>query len=442
MLLTSLDPASEDVANALSIGDATLSRSDLRGAAGAVASRIAGATRVAVEATASAETVVAVTGCLLAGVAVVPVPPGSGSHEVAHILSDSGAELLLGSAREGLSIPTVRVDITKRVEPPTARYIDSATALIMYTSETTGAPKGVALSNRAIAAGIDGVADAWAWTPDDVLVHGLPLFHVHGLILGALGPLRIESKLTHTVRPKPRAYAAASGSMYFGVPTVWSRICSDLDSPRALSRARLLVSGSAAPPVPVFEQLRELTGHSPVERYGMSETIITLSNRAHGERRPGWMGLPLGDTQTRILGGDGQLLPHDEENIKELELRGSSLFDEHIGRADANAKAWTDDGWFKTGDVAAIDAGEFHRIVGRASIDLIKVETEWVQKRSRMHCSPTPRYRRPQSSASRTTTSGNESSRTSSASPSTTAPSSTSSRSCSPTTNAHARSLL
>ena len=95
--------------------------------------------------------------------------------------------------------------------------------MIVYTSGTTGPPKGAVLSRRALAADLDGLADAWAWTPDDHLVHGLPLFHVHGLVLGVLGPLRVGSRLTHTVRPTPAAYAAAGGTMYFGVPTVWSR---------------------------------------------------------------------------------------------------------------------------------------------------------------------------------------------------------------------------
>lgn len=162
--------------------------------------------------------------------------------------------------------------------------------MIMYTSGTTGAPKGVVLSRSAVAAGLDGLAEAWAWSPDDTLVHGLPLFHVHGLILGVVGALRHGSPLVHTVRPTPESYAAAGGSLYFGVPTVWSRVCADEAAARALGSARLLVSGSAPLPVPVFERMVALTGSAPIERYGMSETIITLSTRFDGERRPGWVG--------------------------------------------------------------------------------------------------------------------------------------------------------
>lgn len=117
--------------------------------------------------------------------------------------------------------------------------------MVMYTSGTTGPPKGVLISRRAIATDVDALAAAWAWTPDDTLVHGLPLFHVHGLILGLLGSLRIGNRLVHTGKPSPAAYAEAAGSLYFGVPTVWSRIAGDLDAALALSSARLLVSGSA-----------------------------------------------------------------------------------------------------------------------------------------------------------------------------------------------------
>jgi fatty acid CoA ligase FadD36 len=230
----------------------------------------------------------------------------------------------------------------------------------------------VVLRRSAVVAGLDALADAWAWTANDVLVHGLPLFHVHGLILGLLGPLRFGSPLIHTGAPTPQAYAAAAGTMYFGVPTVWSRIVEDPESARALRGARLLVSGSAPLPVPVFERIVALTGHAPVERYGMSETMITVSTRADGERRPGWVGLPVAGAQTRLRDEHGGEVPHDGESIGGLQVRGPMLFDGYLGRPDATAATWTDDGWFRTGDVAVIDPDGFHRIVGRESTDLIK----------------------------------------------------------------------
>ncbi len=383
MLFPSLSvpvPTADD-GPAVTVDGATLRRSDLLGASTAVAERLLGLRvrgPVAVWATPSAATVVAIVGALRAGVPVVPVPPDSGAAEVAHLLGDSGAQAWLGAPPEGTAaheapaLPTVPVRVHARgwhhlAEPPA-----DAVAMIMYTSGTTGAPKGVPITRRAIGACIDGLADAWGWTDADTLVHGLPLFHVHGLVLGMIGAVRVGSPLVHTGRPTPAAYAAANGTLYFGVPTVWSRIAADPEAAARLRGARLLVSGSAPLPVPVFERIRELTGHEIVERYGMTETLITVSARADGERRPGWVGLPLSGVQTRLLGDDGAPVPHDGQSIGSLQIRGPMVGSGYLGRPEATAEAWGADGWFTTGDVAVIDGGGMHRIVGRASTDLIK----------------------------------------------------------------------
>ncbi|WP_284230724.1 acyl-CoA synthetase [Mycobacterium antarcticum] len=377
MLLASLNPsavaAGHDVGDAVRIGGATLSRSDLVGAATSVAERVAGAGRVAVLATPTAATVLAVTGCLIAGVPVVPVPADVGVAERRHILDDSGAVAWLGDVpAEPEGLPHVPVRLHARSWHRYAEPAPDATAMVIYTSGTTGPPKGVVISRRAIAADIDALAAAWAWTPDDVLVHGLPLFHVHGLVLGLLGSLRIGNRFVHTGKPTPAAYAAAGGSLYFGVPTVWSRIVGDLDAALALSSARLLVSGSAPLPVSVFDDLVRLTGHAPVERYGSTESLITLSTLAGGERRPGWVGVPLDEVQTRLMADDGTPAPHDGETIGRLEVRAPTMFDGYLNRPDATADVLGADGWYRTGDVAVIDAGGMHRIVGRESVDLIK----------------------------------------------------------------------
>ncbi|AGP57301.1 acyl-CoA synthetase [Streptomyces rapamycinicus] len=364
-LLTSLAASGDDRPDALSVGGRALSREELLGAAGAVAARIAGAPVVAVRATATPETVVAVVGALLAGVPVVPVPPDSGPAERDHILRDSGATLLLTGEAVDAPVETVPVDLTERAAWTKAEPDPESTAFVLYTSGTTGAPKGALISRRAVAADLDGLAAAWAWTPEDTLVHGLPLFHVHGLVLGVLGALRTGSRLVHTGKPTPAAYAAADGSLYFGVPTVWNRIVQDPDSARALASARLLVSGSAPLPAPVFRELERLTGQRPIERYGMTETLITISTRADGERRPGYVGTPLSGIRTRIAAEEGA-------EIGELQLTGPTLFDGYLNRPEATAGSYTEDGWFRTGDIAAIDPDGFHRIVGRASTDMIK----------------------------------------------------------------------
>ncbi|MEU0237296.1 acyl-CoA synthetase [Nocardiopsis sp. NPDC006198] len=378
--------------SAVRVGEAGLDRGELWAAAGAVARRISGAGAVAVHGEASLSTVVAVVGGLLAGVPVVPVPADAGTAERRHIVRDSGAALWLGAPQEGIDLPVVPVDPAERTpftapEPP-----PGAAALIMYTSGTTGRPKGAVLSRRAVAADVDALADAWDWTSEDVLVHGLPLFHVHGLVLGVLGALRVGSSLLHTVRPTPAAYAAAArgdragpaapagsgaggkgrGTLFFGVPTVWSRIVRDPDSARAMAGARLLVSGSAALPDPVAEGLRAACGHSPVERYGMTETLITLAARADAPRRTGWVGTALPGVESRLRGEHGEEVAPDGEAVGELQVRGATLFDSYLGLPEATAAAWTDDGWFRTGDAAVTDRDGWHRVVGRMSVDMIK----------------------------------------------------------------------
>ncbi|WP_415952844.1 AMP-binding protein [Streptomyces sp. KLOTTS4A1] len=360
-MLTALDGVYGDREDAIRVAGRTASYEELLGAARAVAADVAGAKAFAVTATSSLETVAAAVGGLLAGVPFVPLPPDAGSAEREHILRDSGAVLVdVDFARRSAGSPSpdaARADDAPGPERP---------ALILYTSGTTGAPKGVALTGAALAADLDALAEAWQWTAEDTLVHGLPLFHVHGLVLGVLGALRTGSRLVHTGRPTPEAYAAAGGSLYFGVPTVWSRIARSPLAAAELTGARLLVSGSAALPAPVFRDLERLTGLRPVERYGMTETLITLSGRADGEVRPGTVGTPLPGIRTRIAAEPGA-------EIGELQVTGPTLFTGYVGRPEATAAAYTEDGWFRTGDIAAVDQTDgVHRIVGRASIDLIK----------------------------------------------------------------------
>ncbi len=424
VLLTSLNPAAAtDFGDAVSIDGVVLSRGDLVGAATSVAERVGGTGRVAVLATPSASTVLAIIGCLIAGVPVVAVPADVGQAELRHILTDSGAQAWLGPRPDAPEIlPHIPVRLHARSwhrypEPP-----PEATAMIIYTSGTTGPTKGVPLSRQAIAADLDALAQAWQWTPDDTLVHGLPLFHVHGLVLGLLGSLRVGNRFVHTGKPTPEAYARAcreaGGTLYFGVPTVWSRVAADPAAAEALRPARLLVSGSAPLPVPVFDQLVALTGHAPVERYGSTESLITLSTRADGERRRGSVGLPLGGIETRLVDDAGGAVPYDGETIGRLQVRGPTLFDGYLNRPDATAGAFDAEGWYRTGDVACVDPGGMHRIVGRESVDLIKSGgIGSAPVKSRRHCSGIRMWPRLPSSGCPMRTSASGSSRSSSVTP-------------------------
>jgi fatty acid CoA ligase FadD36 len=348
---------------AVTVGGRSLDLEGLAAAAGAVAERVGGLPAVAVEATATLETVVAVLGALAAGVPVVPVPPDAGPLERQHILRDSGAVV-------------VDADVRERAELPRLSLPPDRLAMILYTSGTTGLAKGVMLSARAIATDLDLLAEAWEWTEGDVLVHGLPLFHVHGLVLGVLGALRVGSALVHTGRPAPGAYADAAerfgGSLYFGVPTVWSRIAGDPAAATALRSARLLVSGSAALAIPVFERLEALAGQGPIERYGMTETLITVSGRPGERRRPGWVGRTLPGVTTRLVDEAGAAVPHDGENLGEIEVSTPTGMLGYLNRPDETAAVTTADGWIRTGDVACVDPEGWHRVVGRLSTDLIK----------------------------------------------------------------------
>ncbi|MFD3995523.1 acyl-CoA synthetase [Streptomyces sp. NPDC058583] len=369
---------------ALRCGPDTLTYEDLARAAGALAARIGGAGRVAVWATPTAHTAVAVVGALLAGVPAVPLNPRTGERELAHILDDSkpaavltGAEDVLPAGLAGL--PRIVVDLTAS-GPPVAETADAESpALIVYTSGTTGPPKGVLLSRRAVAASLDALAEAWSWTADDVLVHALPLFHVHGLILGILGPLRRGGEVRHlgafSVEGVTRELGGG-GTMLFGVPTMYHRLADalaeDAGLVRALAGARLLVSGSAALPVHDHERIAAATGRTVVERYGMTETLMNTSVLPGGEPRPGTVGLPLAGVDLRLVEEDGSVLKElDGETVGEVQVRGPNLFSGYLNRPDATAAAFDGD-WFRTGDMAVREADGAVRLVGRKATDLIK----------------------------------------------------------------------
>jgi malonyl-CoA/methylmalonyl-CoA synthetase len=371
---------------AIRVAGRQLSYGELREAAAAVAVKLEGTRRVAVWAHPTPEFCVAAVAAVSAGVALIPVNPKLGRAELEHVLSDSRPDVLIDPPDELPALAShlrrLSVDLSeRRAELPAMRPADQDPALIVYTSGTTGRPKGAVLPGRAIASNLDALAEAWAWTGEDVLVHGLPLFHVHGLVLGLFGPLRLGGTLCHLGGFDPHAAATAlrdGGTMLFGVPTMYHRIGRAAEAQGGaaitdgLRSARLLVSGSAALPAPEFERIRRLTGQQIVERYGMTETLMNLAVRADGERRPGRVGIPVPGVELQLLDDDGvALTASDGETMGEVAVRGPNLFSGYLNRPDATAESLRD-GWFHTGDLATRDPDGYWRIVGRRATDLIK----------------------------------------------------------------------
>ncbi|MFJ4961071.1 acyl-CoA synthetase [Streptomyces sp. NPDC088729] len=411
-----LSPAGRIAAReAVRFGDVSLTYGQLAAASEALAARIAGAVRVAVWATATPETAIAVVAALHAGIPAVPLNPRTGARELEHIVADSAPSAVLAAPGDTLppelaALRRIDVDARTAGAEATARtaagtkatartaagtgaagraaspgeHSPEAPALVVYTSGTTGPPKGAVLPRRAVAASLDALEDAWRWTGDDVLVHALPLFHVHGLILGVLGPLRRGGSVRHLGRFSAEGVArelADGGTMLFGVPTMYHRLAEVLDAPAgdagrdalaaALGGARLLVSGSAALPVHDHERVAAATGRRVIERYGMTETLMNTGIRADGEPRPGTVGPPLSGVELRLVEDDGTVLDGTGA-IGEIQVRGPNLFTGYLNRPDATAAAHTPDGWFRTGDVGRVDDDGYVTIVGRRATDLIK----------------------------------------------------------------------
>lgn len=303
------------------------------------------------------------------------------------IYSPAYAEHLAPLA-QARGIPHISIN-ELRGEPGSLPEVDRARrAMILFTSGTTGRPKGVVSTHANLTAQIESLVDAWAWSSDDRILLTLPLHHVHGIV--NVMSCALWSGARCAMLPAFDAAAvvdrmsAGDLTLYMAVPTIYHRLIAHLEAiPRedldrfeaAASTLRLMVSGSAALPVPVLERWRELTGHTLLERYGMTEIGMALSNPYDGERVPGSVGTPLPGVKVRLAGDDDQPVPPG--GVGEIQVQGPGVFLEYWERPDDTAAAFTKDGWFRTGDTATVDDGRF-RILGRTSVDILKTGGEKV----------------------------------------------------------------
>jgi malonyl-CoA/methylmalonyl-CoA synthetase len=344
--------------------------------------------RVAVWAHPSPSTAAAMIGNFAHGVTTIPLNPKLGSGEVAHIFGDAEPRLAFcvesfEVPHEVAHVPSLRAEYAPSAGALSEIPADEAPGLILYTSGTTGPPKGAVITRANIAANLDSLAEAWEWTERDTVVHSLPLIHAHGLVLGLFGSLRVGGALHYVSKFTPEAIARALSdprheqTVCFAVPTMYHRIAEAAEQNEALCEAlrrpRLLVSGSAGLSLREHQHIQALTGRGVHERYGLTETLINCGVPASHGPMPGYVGPPLPGVELKLVDEErNELDAYDDETIGEVAVRSRSVFAGYLNRADATAEVLDEDGWFYTGDLATRREDGAIRILGRRSTDLIK----------------------------------------------------------------------
>jgi malonyl-CoA/methylmalonyl-CoA synthetase len=349
--------------------------------------------RIAILGTPGHDFVTALLACWHAGAIAVPLHPQHPDAELEYVLRDSGARTVVASGEHlgvaariaGASDATV-VDVrTGGMEHRSAPGPDEP-ALMVYTSGTTGRPKGAVHTHGGVEAMVDAMLTAWAWTAEDRIVLVLPLNHVHGLINVTLTALAAgaccEAPGAFNAARVWERFASGDVTLFMAVPTLYARLTSaweqaGVETQRAWSAGaaglRLMVCGSAALPVSTLDRWREISGQVLLERYGMTELGMVLSNSL-GRRVPGHVGEPMPGMEVRVVDDHDADVPAGEPG--ELLVRGAQVFAGYWDRPDATAAAFTD-GWFRTGDVA-VHEPEGYRLLGRSSVDIIKTGGEKV----------------------------------------------------------------
>ena len=309
-----------------------------------------------------------------------------------YVLEDTGAtilvispqyhDLLAGYALEH-SIRLIVVDKVPEIAVTELPNIDpQRNAMILYTSGTTNKPKGVVTTHANIAAQIKSIASAWQYAPTDHTLCVLPLHHVHGIINVVSATLSsggiVEFVTSFSVEDIFSRFLKGDINVFMAVPTIYFKLIAAIELldvadrqqlKNAMKKFRLMVCGSAALPVSVMQKWEEVSGHVLLERYGMTEIGMGISNLYEGLRKPGSIGMPLPGVSVRLV--DENMQPVINAEAGEIQIKGENVFKEYWNKPDATAKEFTSDGWFKTGDVAVVEEG-YYRILGRSSVDIIK----------------------------------------------------------------------
>ena len=327
-----------------------------------------------------------------AGGIAVPLSLSAADPELEHVITDAQVDRIivpedsLAKLRplcDRLSTPLLSVDrISSRQSVPLPQLEARRRAMILYTSGTTSKPKGVVSTHANIQAQITTLTEAWGWQLEDWIPLFLPLHHVHGIVnvLGCAlwSGARADCFDSFDELAVLERVADKEYSLFMGVPTIYVKLIRSLEAADERDRARytdgfahmrLMVSGSAALPASVHEQWTQLTGQKLLERYGMTEIGMAISNPLQGERRPGAVGVALPGVTVRLMSESGELIEAEDEP-GEIQVRGPAVFSEYWQKPEVTRESFVD-GWFRTGDMAVLEDG-YYRIMGRLSVDIIK----------------------------------------------------------------------
>ena len=326
-----------------------------------------------------------------AGGVAVPLCVSHPRPELEYVIEDSGATVAIAHPNfEAILRPLaqergLRFILTTEMLQGTVGALPEVSidrrAMILYTSGTTSKPKGVVTTHENIQAQVTSLISAWEWTESDRILHVLPLHHIHGIVNVLTCALWAGAKCEMLTKFDAKAVWArmieGNLTLFMAVPTIYTKLITTWEAAppnqqKAMSDAcakmRLMISGSAALPVQVLKQWKTISGHFLLERYGMTEIGMALSNPLHGQRLSGYVGTPLPNVEVRLVDELGNLV--ESGTPGEIQVKGPGVFLEYWGKPEATEKVFRD-GWFCTGDIALVENGSY-RILGRSSVDIIK----------------------------------------------------------------------